>query len=449
MERAISCERVPEGRRLEAFQEAVDLALKSLVSRYPRVQGFSVKLYKNLPAFAPAYYIGTLDRVQVRRGWSFGLDALLDGTAKPMREIELAVVRASRLHSLVRAMSMLISLLAACTGSAIVAVGFVAHCEWLWEGGLQAVKELGIREAIVLGITAAALIVVLIALLIGLTAHLIDVSLSFMFGAYLYVSGKGASRQELHEALEAIGDEIEHALGQLASVRAAAGNLPAELKETTPITSRSEANDCAAKGLSLEYSCTKAGAVLKVVHCECCGAAYGYQLKRSARGEGSSFLSLDDEGAAARAASRAEVELRDKLERGVDAVPCPACGWYQQDMLLKARSKHRYGMLYTGLCLTIGLIPVAVIGVVINSEFGWNTDGAIPWPILLGGLFFCLMIGLGLILAKFVLAATYDPNTQDVEMRKQIGQARAWLREDFDKVSPAQQEDNPDKTGGK
>jgi hypothetical protein len=85
MERVISCERVPEGRRLRAFQEAVDRALKSLVSRYPQVQGFSVKLYKNLPAFAPAYYIGTRDRVKVRRGWTFGLDALLDATAKPMR----------------------------------------------------------------------------------------------------------------------------------------------------------------------------------------------------------------------------------------------------------------------------------------------------------------------------------------------------------------------------
>jgi hypothetical protein len=42
------------------------------------------------------------------------------------------------------------------------------------------------------------------------------------------------------------------------------------------------------------------------------------------------------------------------------------------------------------------------------------------------------MLGLGLMVAKFVLAVSYDPNNQDVETRKQIGQARAMLREEFE-----------------
>src|SRR5690348_663469 len=64
LERLLSCAAVPLGQRLKAFDEATGRAFKALADRFPKAQGYSVKLrHKNLPAFAPAYYISTLDRI--------------------------------------------------------------------------------------------------------------------------------------------------------------------------------------------------------------------------------------------------------------------------------------------------------------------------------------------------------------------------------------------------
>jgi hypothetical protein len=74
---------------------------------------------------------------------------------------------------------------------------------------------------------------------------------------------------------------------------------------------------------AMDYTSTMSGAVLKLVRCEHCGTEYVYKMQRMATGEGTSFLFLDNHGAADRAAARAEETLQRKLERGVDLVPCP------------------------------------------------------------------------------------------------------------------------------
>src|SRR5262245_25660971 len=103
--RILSCVQVPASVRLKAIHEAETHALELLTSRFPSAQGFSVKLkHENLPAFPPPYFIGTLERIQVRRGWTSGLNALLDATADGVREVKLVIVRASRLESLVQTM---------------------------------------------------------------------------------------------------------------------------------------------------------------------------------------------------------------------------------------------------------------------------------------------------------------------------------------------------------
>jgi hypothetical protein len=193
--------------------------------------------------------------------------------------------------------------------------------------------------------------------------------------------------------------------------------------------------------IGIDYTSTMSGAVLKFVRCEHCGTEYVYQLERTATGEGTSFLFSDNKGASARAASRAEDALRRKLERGVDLVPCPACGWYQQNMLPRARREHRRWMLNTGACLTIGLIPVALIGGLISA--GQVGTPAIPWPVILAGLVVLAALGIGLMVGKFILARGYDPNSQDVETSKQLSQERAMLRDEFERLVKAQQGKNP------
>jgi len=190
----------------------------------------------------------------------------------------------------------------------------------------------------------------------------------------------------------------------------------------------------------MDYTSTMAGLVVKLVHCESCQAEYVYQLERTARGSGTSFLFLDNEGASARASAQAEQELRQKLEQGVDLVPCPVCGWYQRHMIPKAKRQYRRWMLNVGACLTLGLIPLAFIGAFVNASSG-NGDGpAIPWPAFGAGLLILFLLGAGLMIAKAILASRYDPNSVDVETRKKRGQWCAMLRSDFERMLKAESE---------
>jgi hypothetical protein len=186
----------------------------------------------------------------------------------------------------------------------------------------------------------------------------------------------------------------------------------------------------------MKYTSTVGGTVVKLVHCESCQGEYVYQMARKASGSGSSFLFNDNEDAAARAAAYAEQALLQKLNAGVDVVPCPACGWVQRHMVPKARRLHCRWMFHVGVGLTAGLIPLAMFGGIFN---GISRAGpTIPWPVFGACLVALFLLGIGLIIGKAVLASRYDPNTTDVETRKQQGQWRAMLRQDYERMIQAQ-----------
>ncbi len=153
------------------------------------------------------------------------------------------------------------------------------------------------------------------------------------------------------------------------------------------------------------------GQTTKVVRCEACGQSYAYTLKRTGRG-------ADSEGNRGVALQRAEENLRWLLWTEIEAIPCPACGRYQSNMIHEARRRYRRWMLYVGQCLTVGLIPVAVCGGLITGFHG---------PIVLTGLASVFATGIGLLIWKRKLNQSYDPNNDDVEARKRYGQARAIL----------------------
>ncbi len=162
------------------------------------------------------------------------------------------------------------------------------------------------------------------------------------------------------------------------------------------------------------------GQTTKVVCCEACGRCYTFELKRIGVGAD---------------AARAAENLKEKLAVGIEAIPCPACGWYQSDMIPDARKLHRRWMFDVGLCLTVGLIPVAFIGLLINTDNGKhpaldnvdNTPPPIPWPIFLAGLVCSLALGIGMFIGRYMLAQRYEPNDEEEEARKRYGQSRAIL----------------------
>jgi hypothetical protein len=84
-------------------------------------------------------------------------------------------------------------------------------------------------------------------------------------------------------------------------------------------------------------------------------------------------------------------------------------------------------MVYFGQCLTIGLIPVAIIGGIINGSHGNQVTPPLPWSIFVAGLVCVFAVGIGMFIWKYKLAQSYDPNDEDVEARKRYGQSRAML----------------------
>ena len=162
------------------------------------------------------------------------------------------------------------------------------------------------------------------------------------------------------------------------------------------------------------------GQTTKVVRCEACGKSYSYQLARTGHGAGD----RNSAGGYGVAAQRAEADLQRLLATGVEAVPCPACGWYQSDMIPQARKLHRRWMVYAGQCLTVGLIPLAILGFWIINDV---PEAQALAPVFLPGLVCLLAVGIGMFIGRRLLATKFDPNEEDVGVRTLYGQSRATL----------------------
>jgi hypothetical protein len=145
------------------------------------------------------------------------------------------------------------------------------------------------------------------------------------------------------------------------------------------------------------------GRTTKVVSCENCQRRYAYELDRVGH--------------------NAE-HLERLLAEGVEAIPCPACGWYQSGMLPEARKRHCRWMLYLGQCLTVGLVPVAVFGISLNVH---NDSPPIPWVVLVAGLVCLFAAGIGMFVWRRRRFEDFNPNDADVEARRRYGRSRAVL----------------------
>ncbi|MFO0969484.1 MAG: hypothetical protein U0793_28330 [Gemmataceae bacterium] len=137
-----------------------------------------------------------------------------------------------------------------------------------------------------------------------------------------------------------------------------------------------------------------------------------------------------DGGAEERARNKAKRDVQDALEFGVDAVPCPSCGWYQADMVPKVRWRHGKRWAYAGAILML----LSVICVTILSVITWNPHlrqrppwlDTLIWSVLLslGGA------GLALVVIYVVRCFRFDPNAGDQEQRMRIGRQRAFTKDE-------------------
>jgi hypothetical protein len=152
------------------------------------------------------------------------------------------------------------------------------------------------------------------------------------------------------------------------------------------------------------------GAVWKFVSCAHCRQGYAYLLELEATGEDHDLLFLDGKGSAERARAQAEHNLLEKSRNCVLPVPCPTCGFYQDDMARQLKEEAQIN-------------PLQVAGVVIAllSLIPLFIDIAYIWVLTV----ILAATGLTLVAYGYVLAFRFEPNAGDPEPRKALGRKHA------------------------
>lgn len=90
-----------------------------------------------------------------------------------------------------------------------------------------------------------------------------------------------------------------------------------------------------------KYITSVDGFTLKPVTCSYCGCHFVYFMKRQATGEDTSWLWLNNTGAASNANDHATNDLNYKLQHDFNVISCPDCGMYQNYMV-KGLKKHAW-----------------------------------------------------------------------------------------------------------
>jgi hypothetical protein len=111
------------------------------------------------------------------------------------------------------------------------------------------------------------------------------------------------------------------------------------------------------------YTAAISGTAIKEVRCEECSETYFYKMVRRGEGQGTSPYYLNNAGAERRAQKGAQTQLEKLLRKGVDPVPCPDCGWFQENMVREVRRRRLRWMIWVavgfgivfGACILIWL----------------------------------------------------------------------------------------------
>jgi hypothetical protein len=148
------------------------------------------------------------------------------------------------------------------------------------------------------------------------------------------------------------------------------------------------------------------GAVWKFVSCAHCQERFAYLLELEATGEDHDLLFLDSEGSAERAQIQAEQNFLRKSCNVVLPVPCPNCGFYQDDMSQILKDEMSINPLQIAGCVitVLSLVPLAL-----EMPHNWVLTMVLA------------VAGLALLAYGYAVAFRFDANAGDPEPRKAIG----------------------------
>jgi hypothetical protein len=201
---------------------------------------------------------------------------------------------------------------------------------------------------------------------------------------------------------------------------------------------------------------TAKGTAVKEAKCEQCECEYTYLVFRRAIGKSTAFLVADHETAQA----RANDDLYELLKSACDPVPCPNCGWYQRDMVARAR-QLRFGWLSIPsrvfFVISCILLPFVALFAAVwleekdrYAELGLTTMERQDAETLLVSLLLwgaALILAAVLLILRFLLPRFYDPNAADPKRRIDLGRYRAVTKEAL-RTGAFPRDANPDTRDG-
>lgn len=178
--------------------------------------------------------------------------------------------------------------------------------------------------------------------------------------------------------------------------------------------------------------------VWRFVKCEHCPTEYVYYAQRTATAFGHSPFMLDDKGATYRAECEANEHLRKRLLVEAHPVPCPVCGWYQNNMI-GAYRKQFYGWMRQLGGFIAGFSPMMFIGTIAYFECvskpHRDRDPSYPFYVAGGWAALFLVVGLTILKLRSVRQQQFDPNHEiDSEKRIAEGRRRAYTREEYEQL---------------
>lgn len=133
-------------------------------------------------------------------------------------------------------------------------------------------------------------------------------------------------------------------------------------------------------------------------------------MELEASGEDHDLLFLDGEGSAERARIHAEQNFLRKSCNVVLPVPCPNCGFYQDDMsqILKDENLVNSFQIVGGAITVLSLVPL-----ILDIPNIWILTIVLA------------VAGLALMAYGYVIAFRFDPNAGDPEPRRTLGRRHA------------------------
>lgn len=119
---------------------------------------------------------------------------------------------------------------------------------------------------------------------------------------------------------------------------------------------------------------TATGSVIKTVECEHCHAQFSFPFKCEAVGTAIAPYFLFGGWAEQRAENRATKKLEKRLAQETEAVPCPACGRFQRDMVRQfAKRIANLSMVWVVLAwVVIGIACVSIEIKHSKHEIDWT-----------------------------------------------------------------------------